>query len=80
MLEPFDIFVGEVEYSVFPEENEMFTIFKYGREYVTIQKDIENQWLKLDMQTELPLFGEDEEVNLIGRQIQLELGDKEKEV
>ncbi|HEY0897599.1 MAG TPA: hypothetical protein VGE15_13660 [Sphingobacteriaceae bacterium] len=69
MQEPFDITVGQQIYSIFPEEDEIFTIFKNGIEYVKIQKDDNDQWLKLDPETELPLFTEDEEVDQIGREI-----------
>jgi hypothetical protein len=71
MKEPFDITVRGIIYSVFPEEDETFTIFKEGVEYVKIQKDTEGVWLKLDPESELPLFEEDEEVNQIGQQISL---------
>lgn len=74
MQEPFDIEVGDVEYAVFPEENDTYTIFKDGIEYVKIQKDTEQLWLKLDDETDLPLFSEDEEVRLIGQQINAYLG------
>lgn len=68
-MEPFDITIGETIYSVFPEEDEMYTIFKDGAEYLLIQKDNEHHWLKLHHLTELPSFEEDEEVNQIGQQI-----------
>ena len=32
MEEPFDIFIGPTTYSVFPEEDNTFTIFKEGKE------------------------------------------------
>lgn len=67
--EPFDIEVGDVVYSVFPEEKDVYLIFKEGKEYVKIIKDTETMWLKLDPATELPMFGMDEEVNLIGIKI-----------
>lgn len=41
MIEPFDIEIGELTYAVFPEEDEIYTIFKDGIEYVKIQKDTE---------------------------------------
>ncbi len=69
MQEPFDITIGQQIYSIFPEEDEIFTVFKDGVEYVKIQKDDNDQWLKLDPETELPLFTEDDEVNQIGREI-----------
>mgnify|MGYP003576694441 CR=1 FL=1 len=69
MKEPFDIILNEIEYSVFPEENGIYTVFKDGVEYVKIQEDENDQWLKLDPETELPLFLPDEEVNAIGREI-----------
>ena len=71
MIEPFDIFIGSTAYSVFAEEDETFTIFKEGKEHVRIRKDTEGIWLKLDYETDLPLFEEDAEVNEIGRQIGL---------
>lgn len=69
MEEPFDIEIGEVTYSVFPEEEGTYTIFKEGEEYCKIQKDDESHWLKLDPETEVPLFQEDAEVSLIGNAI-----------
>ena len=68
MEEPFDITLGTRIYSVFPEEENIYTIFKDGVEYLKIQKD-EDHWLKLDPQTELPRFEQDEEVDQIGLQI-----------
>ena len=69
MQEPFDIELGGVIYSIFPEEDDTFTIFKEGLEYIKIQKDTEEHWLKLDDETDLPIFHEDAEVNQIGRAI-----------
>ncbi|MBC7744116.1 MAG: hypothetical protein H7096_03355 [Flavobacterium sp.] len=68
MLEPFDITVNGTIYSIFPEEDDIYTVFKEGIEFVKIQKDTE-RWLKLDDLTELPRFEEDEEVNQIGSAI-----------
>lgn len=67
--EPFDIELFNIIYSVFPEENGTYTIFKNGEEYLIIQEDGESHWIKLDPNTGIPLFGLDEEVNLIGREI-----------
>ncbi|TCC93717.1 hypothetical protein EZ428_02805 [Pedobacter frigiditerrae] len=69
MLLPFDIEIGEINYAVFPEGNDTYVIFKDGKEYVQIQKDTAEQWLKFDKETALPLFDYDEEVNQIGKQI-----------
>lgn len=79
MKDPFDIELGGVVYSVFPEEEETYTIFKEGTEYIKIQKDTEEHWLKLDDETDLPLFHENEEVNKIGRAIS-EYKEEEEEV
>lgn len=67
--EPFDIEISGIEYAVFPDEKDTYTIFKDGKEYVQIIKDTETTWLKLSPETGLPLFGMDEEVNLIGLEI-----------
>lgn len=69
MQEPFDLELGNITYSVFPEEEDIYAIFKEGTEYIKIQKDTEEHWLKLDNDTELPLFTEDEEVNRLGHAI-----------
>lgn len=69
MLEPFDISIGNQLYSIFPEEDDTFTVFKNEKEYVRIQKDTELQWLKLDYETDLPVFEEDQEINDIGEHI-----------
>ena len=70
MKQPFDIEINGIVYSVFPEEEDIFAIFKDGLEYVTIQKDTDQHWLKLDPITEMPLFDNDGEVNLIGHEIE----------
>ncbi|QBQ42500.1 hypothetical protein [Sphingobacterium psychroaquaticum] len=67
--EPFDIEIGESVYSIFPEEEDVFMVFKDGEEYVKIIKDTDSMWLKLHPETELPMFGMDEEVNTIGQEI-----------
>lgn len=69
MQEPFDIEIGNTVYSVFPEEEDTYTIFKEGVEYIKIQKDTGEHWLRLDDETDLPLFDENPEVNEIGRAI-----------
>ncbi len=68
--EPFDIKIGDIIYSVFPEEKDTYTVFKDGQEYIQIVKDTETSWLKLNPESGLPMFGMDEEVNLLGTEIQ----------
>lgn len=74
MIEPFDIEIEDLTYSVFPEEEDIFAIFKEGVELMKIQKDNDTHWLKLDAESEIPLFVYDIEVELIGAQINLVLG------
>ncbi|MGY4383420.1 hypothetical protein ACVWYN_000439 [Pedobacter sp. UYP24] len=69
MQQPFDIQLGAIDYAVFPEGNDTYVIFKDGKEYVSIQKDTDLQWIKLDAETGMPIFETDEEVNSIGREI-----------
>jgi hypothetical protein len=73
MKEPFDVIIHGVNYAVFPEEEGTYTIFKEGVEYVQIQHDAQSQWLKLDPQSGIPLFGMDEEINRLGAEIQAHL-------
>ncbi|RZK53386.1 MAG: hypothetical protein EOO91_17710 [Pedobacter sp.] len=70
MQQPFDIEIGDVNYAIFPEGNDTYVVFKDGKEYVQIQKDTAEQWLKFDKETALPLFDYDEEINQIGKQIE----------
>jgi len=72
--EPFDIAIGDVEYVVFPEEKDAYLIFKNGAEYVKIVREGGTSWLKLHPETELPMFGMDEEVDLLGAAIREFLG------
>jgi len=67
--EPFDIEINGITYSVFPDEKDTYTVFKDGQEYVQIIKDTDTTWLKLNPETGLPMFGMDEEINLIGSEI-----------
>ncbi|GAA4133613.1 hypothetical protein GCM10022216_05790 [Sphingobacterium kyonggiense] len=69
LQEPFDIEINGITYSVFPDEKDTYTVFKDGQEYVQIIKDTETTWLKLNPETGLPMFGMDEEINLIGSEI-----------
>lgn len=72
--EPFDIEINDIVYAVFPEEKDVYLVFKDGLEYVKIIKDTDTTWLKLDPETDLPMFGMDEEINAIGAEIQKTLG------
>jgi len=69
MQEPFDIQIGQTDYAVFPEGNDIYVIYKDGKEYAHIQKDTDLQWLKLDPETATPLFEPNEEINAIGQAI-----------
>jgi hypothetical protein len=69
MQQPFDIEIGEVNYAIFPEGNDIYVVYKDGKEYVQIQKDDAQQWLKLDKETALPQFEYDEEINHLGQLI-----------
>ncbi|GAA4781608.1 hypothetical protein GCM10023231_06500 [Olivibacter ginsenosidimutans] len=69
MKEPFDIAINHVDYAIFPEEENTYTVYKDGREYMKIMKDTENSWIKLDPETELPRFEADDEINAIGQEI-----------
>ena len=79
MKEPFDITIGTTDYAIFPEGNDTYVVFKDGKEYVEIQKDTDSQWLKLDPETALPLFEENDEINAIGREILAYVPEEEDE-
>lgn len=67
--EPFDITLNNIDYAIFPEEDNIYAVYKDGAEYVKIMKDTENSWIKLDPETELPRFEADDEINAIGKEI-----------
>ncbi len=75
MIEPFDINIEDITYAVFPEEEDIFAIFKEGIAYMKIQKDDDTHWIKLDPESEMPLFVFDIEVELIGQKINLHLNE-----
>jgi len=69
MQEPFDIQIAAIDYAVFPEGNDIYVIYKDGKEYAHIQKDTDTQWIKLDPETATPLFETSDEINAIGQAI-----------
>jgi hypothetical protein len=69
MKEPFDIELDGFTYAVFPEEDDIYTIFLEGQEYLKIQKDNESNWIEIDPDTDNPVFKENEEVNQLGKLI-----------
>lgn len=79
MQQPFDLVIGNIDYAVFPEGNDTYVIFKNGKEYVSIQKDTDLQWLKLDPETATPIFETDEEINGIGQAILSYVPDEDDE-
>lgn len=79
MQQPFDIHLLNIDYAVFPEGNDTYVIFKDGKEYVSIQKDTDLQWIKLDAETGTPIFETNEEINAIGREILAYVPEEEDE-
>jgi hypothetical protein len=69
-MQPFDLEIGDQHYAVFPEGNDTYIIFKNGAQYLHIQKDGGEQWIKFDNETGTPVFEYEEEVNTIGLHIE----------
>ncbi|MBB2146321.1 hypothetical protein GM921_12540 [Pedobacter sp. LMG 31464] len=79
MQQPFDLEIGDINYAIFPEGNDIYIVFKDGKEYAQIQKDDAEQWIKFDKETAIPVFEYDEEVNQIGKLISAYLLNPEQE-
>lgn len=79
MQQPFDLEIGDINYAVFPEGNHTYVIYKNGKEYIQIQKDEAEQWIKFDKETALPVFDYDEEINQLGKLIEAYKEDPEEE-
>ncbi|WP_354430755.1 MULTISPECIES: hypothetical protein [unclassified Mucilaginibacter] len=69
LQDPFDVLVNGVVYAVFPEEDNIYTIFKAGTEFGKIEKDTDNVWLMLNPETDTPMFDNNAEVDAIGQAI-----------
>ncbi|RYF23217.1 MAG: hypothetical protein EOO42_07505 [Flavobacteriales bacterium] len=78
-MQPFDLELNNINYAVFPEGEETYTIYKDGKEYVQIQKDDGEQWIKFDGETGTPVFEVDEEVNALGKLIEAYKEEPEEE-
>ncbi|RYE31376.1 MAG: hypothetical protein EOP48_31505 [Sphingobacteriales bacterium] len=78
-MQPFDLELNNINYAVFPEGEETYTIYKDGKEYVQIQKDDGEQWIKFDGETGTPVFEADEEVNALGKLIEAYKEEPEEE-
>jgi hypothetical protein len=68
-MQPFDIELNNINYAIFPEGDETYTVYKNGKEYAQIQKDDGEQWIKFDDETGTPVFEENEEINALGKLI-----------
>jgi hypothetical protein len=79
MQQPFDIEIGEINYAIFPEGNDIYVVYKEGKEYAQIQKDTAEQWIRFDKETALPLFDYDEEIHQLGKLIEAYKEDPEEE-
>ena len=79
MQDPFDILVNGIVYSIFPEENNIYTIFKAGTEFGKIEKDTDNVWLMLNPETDTPMFDNNPEVDAIGQAISNYVPEEEDE-
>ena len=78
-MQPFDLTFNNTDYAVFPEGDETYTIYKDGKEYLQIQKDDGEQWIKFDKETGTPVFEPDEEVNALGKLITIYKENPEEE-
>lgn len=56
---------GEI-FEVIPEEDNTYTIFKMGTEYLQLLKNKNNKWMRIDYKTDLPIVEENDEVEDIG--------------
>lgn len=79
MQQPFDLTIANIDYAVFPEGNDIYVIYKEGKEYIHIQKDTDTQWIKLDPETATPIFETNEEINSIGAGILAYVPEEEDE-
>jgi len=80
MQEPFDIHIANIDYAIFPEGNDVYVIYKNGKEYAHIQKDTDTQWIKLDPETATPLFETNDEINAIGQAILSHVPEEEEDL
>lgn len=69
MLEPFHFKLRNLIYEVVPEEDNTFTIFRNGDEYLQMLKNRNNKWMRIDYKTDLPILEENDEVEDIGKVI-----------
>ena len=66
MEESFHFKLRGLIYEVIPEEDDTYTIFRMGDEYLQILKNKNNKWMRIDYKTDLPIVEENDEVEDIG--------------
>lgn len=66
MQEPFHFKLRGLIYEVIPEEDNTYTIFRMGDEYLQMLKNKNNKWMRIDYKTDLPIVEENDEVEDIG--------------
>lgn len=58
-----------IVYEFIPEEDQTFTVFKWGEEYLQLLKNKNNKWMRIDYKTDLPIIEENHEVEDLGKLI-----------
>lgn len=66
MEESFHFKLRGAIYEVITEEENTYTIFKMGAEYLQILKNSNHKWMRIDYKTDLPVVEENDEVEDIG--------------
>jgi len=74
MDESFYVKVNGIIYEVIPEENNTYTIFKWGVEYTQIVRNKNLKWMRIDYKTDQPIVEVNDEVEDIGEAIVKYLG------
>lgn len=72
MDDSFYVKINGLIYEIIPEEDQIFTIFKQGEEYMQIFRNSNKKWMRIDYKTDLPIVEINDEVEDLGKVIDIQ--------
>lgn len=65
-MESFYAKLNGIIYEIIPEEDDTYTIFKWGAEYMQVVRNKNLKWMRIDYKTDEPIVEVNDEVEDVG--------------
>jgi hypothetical protein len=71
MDESFYAKINGLIYEIILEEGQTYTVFKEGEEYIQILRNRNKKWMRIDYKTDLPIIEINDEVEDLGKAVEM---------